>query len=328
MIAPLNRDRTEARSRTRWAMGTSVLVHAMLLMWLVFVPSPDAEGEVITEITFLTDDELAAMTPASPAPVSKGEETVSGNPGQAIPGPSTPGIGAKPEEERFARDEDADVVVRPQSDIAIADRLEARLAKLDRKSPAPVGASVASAVELPGLWKSRAGRPDGSPLSTAAPPIALRREGGQESGNAPLALTRGSAPTSGRPLRMAALPETKADAPAEPEAGGSPNSMRTLAGASLLGPIADRPIASYVAAVYPEWAKREGIEASVTLYFVVRSDGTIKENIVVEKTAGFEEFDDSARAALRAWRFKPLSAGRTGEQWGRITFHFRLTDAH
>jgi TonB family protein len=102
--------------------------------------------------------------------------------------------------------------------------------------------------------------------------------------------------------------------------------VRTLAGASLIGPLADRPIVSYVAASYPEWAKREGVEGSVRLYFVVRADGTVKETIVVEKTAGFEDFDDSARLALRAWRFAPLGSGQIGEQWGRITFHFRLRE--
>ena len=49
-----------------------------------------------------------------------------------------------------------------------------------------------------------------------------------------------------------------------------------------------------------------------------------RENVLVQKTAGFEEFDDNARTALRAWRFEPLHGGRLGEQWGTITFHFRL----
>jgi len=77
---------------------------------------------------------------------------------------------------------------------------------------------------------------------------------------------------------------------------------------------------------YPEWAKHDGIEAAVTLYFIVRPDGSVKENILVQKTAGFGDFDDSARAALASWRFAPLTGGRTGEQWGTITFHFRLKD--
>jgi len=77
---------------------------------------------------------------------------------------------------------------------------------------------------------------------------------------------------------------------------------------------------------YPEWAKHDGVEGAVTLYFVVRADGTVRENVLVQKTAGFEDFDENARTALRAWRFEPLHGGRTGEQWGTITFHYRLRD--
>ena len=94
----------------------------------------------------------------------------------------------------------------------------------------------------------------------------------------------------------------------------------------LMGPIADRPVLSHTLPVYPEWAKREAVEGSVTLYFLVRTDGTVRENVLVQKTAGFGDFDDNARAALRAWRFEPLHDGRTGDQWGTITFHFRLRE--
>jgi TonB family protein len=78
---------------------------------------------------------------------------------------------------------------------------------------------------------------------------------------------------------------------------------------------------------YPDWAKKEAVEGSVTLYFVVRSDGTVKENVVIQKTAGFGDFDENARSAIRSWLFEPLRGGRTGEQWGTITFRFRLRDA-
>jgi TonB family protein len=114
-------------------------------------------------------------------------------------------------------------------------------------------------------------------------------------------------------------------APASAPEGDS-HARRTLAGAQLAGPIADRAVLEHSTPEYPEWAKRDGVEAAVTLYFVVRPDGSVKENILVQKTAGFGDFDDSARAALAAWRFAPLGGGRTVEQWGTITFHFRLHD--
>src|SRR5439155_74479 len=75
------------------------------------------------------------------------------------------------------------------------------------------------------------------------------------------------------------------------------------------------------------WGAATAVSGSGTLYFVVRPDGMVKENVLVQKTAGFEDFDENARAALRAWRFEPLHGGRTGEQWGTITFHYRIREA-
>jgi len=126
---------------------------------------------------------------------------------------------------------------------------------------------------------------------------------------------------------LASAPAPKAtSASAEPANTGAVSGRRTLSGASIAGPIADRPVLSYRKPVYPDWAKKEAVGGSVTLYFIVRPDGTVKENVLVQQTAGFEDFDESARTALKAWRFAPLAAGRTGEQWGTITFHFRLQE--
>jgi TonB family protein len=96
---------------------------------------------------------------------------------------------------------------------------------------------------------------------------------------------------------------------------------------TLTGQIADRPLITYGRPVYPEWAKREGVEGSSTIYFVVLPDGSVKERVVVQKTAGFEDFDENAIEALLAWRFEPLRGSNPGEQWGTITFHYRLSEA-
>src|SRR5262249_9818924 len=147
--------------------------------------------------------------------------------------------------------------------------------------------------------------------SGSGPPLTLGRGGG--TGLAPALAPGGIGAAAGAP------------APA-PVRDGETAARRTLAGSELAGPIADRAVLRHVTPVYPEWAKRDGVEAQVTLYFIVRADGSVKENILVQKPAGFGDFDDSARAALATWRFEPLRAGRTGEQWGTITFHFRLRD--
>jgi len=157
-------------------------------------------------------------------------------------------------------------------------------------------------------------------------PVSLSRGG---SGSGPsLALTRGGGSGHGVAPAIAStgLPPAERPEAAAPPSGGE-TARRTLAGASLAGPIADRAILQMTQPVYPDWAKKEAVEGSVTLYFVVRPDGSVKENVLVQKTAGFQDFDESARTALRAWRFAALGAGRTGEQWGTITFHFRLRDS-
>jgi TonB family protein len=117
------------------------------------------------------------------------------------------------------------------------------------------------------------------------------------------------------------------DAPAQaPEpathAGGG---ARNLAGANLVGPVADRAVQHYRVPDYPDWAKRDGTEGSVTLYFFVLTDGRVKENVVVERTSGFSDFDDRAVAALLEWKFVALPG--SNEQWGRITFNYKLSDA-
>jgi len=150
--------------------------------------------------------------------------------------------------------------------------------------------------------------------------------GGTLGGAPSLNLSRGGGGTGAVPT-LASAPVPKAtSASAEPANTGAVSAKRTLSGASLAGPIADRPVLSYRKPVYPDWAKKEAVGGSVTLYFIVRPDGSVKENILVQQTAGFEDFDESARTALKAWRFAPLAAGRSGEQWGTITFHFRLQE--
>ncbi|MCB1184861.1 TonB family protein, partial [bacterium] len=42
--------------------------------------------------------------------------------------------------------------------------------------------------------------------------------------------------------------------------------------------------------------------------------------------AGFQDFDDNAVAAIRQWRFAALTGNTAREQWGTITFRYRLHD--
>jgi TonB family protein len=296
------------RRRTRRCMAASAVVHALLLLAIVLLPKAAPGEPELTEFMLLEPGDLAAGAdaPSTPAAASRTQE------GTAR---------ADADDEHFRRTAPvAEIEPSPQNDVVAADRLASRLATLQNVSATRV-VGVAE-TKMPGTGGALAPAPvtGGGGGSTTS----LHR--GDALGQAPsLSLSRGGGGGSAPTLAAAPVPKA-ASAASEPAGSAAASARRTLYGASLAGPIADRPVLSYSKPVYPDWAKKELVGGSVTLYFVVRPDGTVKENILVQQTAGFEDFDESARTALRAWRFAPLAGGRTGEQWGTITFHFRLQE--
>ncbi|HEU4724984.1 MAG TPA: energy transducer TonB [Candidatus Eisenbacteria bacterium] len=304
--ATLRLDMEDVRRKTRVTMGVSLALHALLFLWIVVQPAITKETPPLTEITFLEPSELQGAPAAAPAPAAA--EPRSGAASQSRT------------EARFQRlERTGDISLDPVAPEVQSDQLEARLASLQQTTAlAPAG--TATSVVPASLFGSGS-LPSGG--IGGGPAVALNRGG---AGGSALALTRGV--TGGTGIAPSTLPSSKPGAGGGTQAAdvGNAAARRTVAGASLAGPIADRKVLSTEVPEYPDWAKREAVEGSVTLYFVVRPDGTVKENVVVQKTAGFGEFDDNARTALRAWKFEPLHGGRTGEQWGTITFHFRLRD--
>jgi TonB family protein len=284
--------------RTRWSMAASVGLHALLLMWLVLFYHESPTRPPLTEIAWI-DAEPGADAGATAS---------------SVPRLTAPLAGAVPR----LRRERTEANPAPVSD----DALEVRLAALQGgAAPAAVAASAPAPAQISVAAPATLAAGNGS----GGTAMALHRAGG--GGGPALELARGSGAMSRPAIVATGLPAEHAAGAAAAPAAGEAVARRALAGALLMGPVADRPILGQVTPAYPEWAKREAVEASVTLYFVVRADGTVRENVLVQKTAGFEDFDEGARAALRAWRFQPLRGGRTGEQWGTITFHFRLREA-
>jgi TonB family protein len=306
--ATLRLDLESTRVRTRWMMTVSLAFHALLFVWLIFHHVTEPTLSPITEITMIEPGDLAPITsPAAPAAD-----------GAAAAGASNKTIS----EMHFKRSATkAEMEPDPQSSWSFEDRLEARLAAM-QQNPTPGTAIAPTKTPVSVFGTSPALMASGTGIGS---PIALNR-GGSGAG-APLPLARGGG--TGSSPTLATVAESHhggGDAPA-PARSSESTARRTVAGASITGPLADRPVLSYAVPAYPEWAKHDAVEGAVTLYFVVRADGGVKENILVQKTAGFEDFDENARAALRAWRFKPLAAGQSGEQWGTITFRYRLRDA-
>jgi len=309
MSALLAVDRLACRTRTRRCLAVSMVAHALLLLVLVFMPRPLRGAPALTEFTMLEPGDLVAGSPAPSAPAASATTRE---------GTAT----AQSRDESFRRVQaTAEIEPQPQVEDVFADRIASRLATLQNVE----ASRVVGVAETRTAGGGSAIAPAPATGGGGGGPVTLNRGGSL--GSAPsLNLTRGGGGGTA-PTLAAAPPAPERSAASAPATASATSARRTLAGASLAGPIADRPVLSYRKPVYPDWAKRDLVSGRVTLYFIVRPDGSVKENILVQQTAGFEDFDESARTALRAWRFAPLTGGRTGEQWGTITFNFRLQEA-
>ncbi|MFQ5510799.1 MAG: TonB family protein [Candidatus Krumholzibacteriia bacterium] len=308
----ITRDLWASRRRTRKWLFRSVAAHVLFFAFLSLYHRIVPEPPAITEITWIDDVEAAAATALTSVAATN----------EAAPGDRTtlPRSSPRKNDKTFERERAiADLAPRAQSVEAIEDKLSERLASLQHEAAAKPNkiASLAlpSSVARPRLAGAidvaRTSRPGAlTRTATARPkPIALARS------RTTIAKAIVPTPPPERPAARARSEATESAA------------RRELAGAHMTGPVADRPIVSYNAPPYPEWAKREGVEASVMIYFVVLPDGHVKENVMVQKTSGFTDFDDNAVNAILAWQFQPLRPGTTGEQWGTIMFHYRLSGA-
>lgn len=309
-VALMRDEHQDYARRSRWTMSTSLVAHALIMLWIVLAPKDPAQLPELTEITLIEPGDLGGAPAAASAPAAAASERA----GVAV---------SHRADESFRRTTSQDELTpEPQSADAFADRITARLAAIHESTPAPV--KGVSSNPLSDSWSTPAAPGVASGGGSA---LSLNRGGGGTSSGPSLALNRGGSGAGTGPAIVATGLPAGEHAGTAPARGGETTARRVAAGAMLAGPIADRPVIAFTRPVYPEWAKRDAVEGSVTLYFIVRPDGGIRENILVQKTAGFEEFDENARTALRQWRFAALREGRTGEQWGTITFHYRLREA-
>ncbi len=63
--------------------------------------------------------------------------------------------------------------------------------------------------------------------------------------------------------------------------------------------------------VYPEAARKRGVEGWVELAFTVMPNGTV-DDVEVRNASPANVFDDAAMRAIRQWRFEPVE--RNGEK--------------
>jgi TonB family protein len=102
---------------------------------------------------------------------------------------------------------------------------------------------------------------------------------------------------------------------------GTPNGS-----ANIEGELAARTIKRQVNPIYPEWAKKQGIEATIRFRLTVLPNGLLREDdLQVDQTSGYRELDRVVYDALIQWEFEPLPAEiPQGDQSGVVTFSFSL----
>jgi TonB family protein len=307
--AALSLELNAIQTRTRRGVGLSLLIHALLLLWVILHQTVVAPPMGITEITWLDPVEI------EPTPKLVVNET-------AKPFAKTV---AKPKplvrQAHFAREtREADTAPRPQSSDVAMDKLTDRLSSLQRD---------AKSKKTPSIQALTPPNPVGRPALAGADPVSRPNSEVTEltrrssSNPKPIELRRTKSELRRPVLASSMAPKPVPTAPTRAQHQES-TAERVLGDARLTGEVADRPLVSYDTPIYPEWAKEEAVEGSVTIYFIVLRDGRVKKNVIVQKTSGFEDFDQNAVGALREWRFAPLKGLAAGEQWGTITFHYRL----
>jgi protein TonB len=83
-----------------------------------------------------------------------------------------------------------------------------------------------------------------------------------------------------------------------------------------------RALAGNAMPVYPEQARKQGIESVVVLRFIVTRDGWVTDIQVLD---GAEPFVSAAVSAIKTWRFSPARVdGRAEDAWHRIRVPFQL----
>jgi TonB family protein len=94
------------------------------------------------------------------------------------------------------------------------------------------------------------------------------------------------------------------------------------------GELAARALKRQVNPVYPDWAKKQGVEATVKFRLTVLPNGLLKEDeLQLEQTSGYRDLDRVVYEALVQWEFEPLSVTvPQADQSGVVSFAFSLKD--
>jgi protein TonB len=90
---------------------------------------------------------------------------------------------------------------------------------------------------------------------------------------------------------------------------------------------AARPKGGYqVRPIYPESARRAGIQGTTLLRIHIEADGRVSD-VSVQRSAGHQSLDEAAADAVRRWRFEPaLNSAGPVSMWAVVPVEFRIND--
>lgn len=164
-----------------------------------------------------------------------------------------------------------------------------------------------------------------SPLADSAPVQSVTGQVKSTTSSETLGSETGEAPETPEslppaPPAPAALAESVESElivpPAPPAPQASPEKVE--AGPQLLQE-------SVVLPIYPEEARRAGVQGRVLLEALVRADGSVVGVVVKESVAGYPELDRKAVEAVAQWRFQPATInGNPVDSSVEIPIEFRL----
>lgn len=180
------------------------------------------------------------------------------------------------------------------------------------------------ALQKPSLLKDKSGEISEKELSSAqksAKALAQGRLGGPSTPD-------WESPAPRLEEGAVAEPDLKKNpqAPASPHREEMRITGSPTAAFQIEGPLHDRDMVKRVLPEYPEWAEKEGINATVGVHVTILPSGRVKENAYVTKTSGYPALDLEAVKAVKEWEFVPVPGSKNKEEWAVVTFRFMLYD--
>ena len=197
-----------------------------------------------------------------------------------------------------------------REDFVEAERLRSLIAAADPQAPslARIGEAIAKGKEAVAL---RLTADATKTADQAKADEAARLKAEQEAKLAKAAPTPLPAATAPRPVETAPTPAPQAASPppppvavAAPPPRPTPAAPAPARGGSELVPI------STPQPIYPPEAQRSGTAGEVVVSFTVNSDGSVS-NIDVVSARPRGVFERNVQAAVRRWKFQPISGSQT-----------------